>query len=125
MDAGARFAFDPAATFDVTGATSLDNSFGVASLVTASGSAIDWNIIGDGTYTLIGLTPSSFSNITNYGIGNAASLGGGKLGYFDSSGGLQLVIVPEPSVPLLVVGGISLLALQRRRARALERQRGR
>jgi autotransporter-associated beta strand protein len=125
MDAGARFAFDPAATFDVIGATSLDNSFGVASLVMASGSAIDWTIIGDGTYTLIGLTPSSFSNITNYGIGNAASLGGGKLGYFDSSGGLQLVIVPEPSVSSLVAGGIALLALQRRRARALEPQGGR
>jgi hypothetical protein len=91
----------------------------------ACGSAIDWTIIGDGTYTLIGLTPSSFSNITNYGIGNAASLGGGQLGYFDSYGGLQLVIVPEPSVSSLVAGGIALLALQRRRARALEPQGGR
>lgn len=117
MAAGARFAFDPTTTFDVTGAVSLDNSFGIASLVTASGSAIDWTTIGGGTYNLIGLTPSSLSNITNYGLGNAASLGGDKLGYFGSGGGLQLVIVPEPSAVVLILGGTAMVAMRRRRTR--------
>lgn len=125
MATGARFVFDAAKTFDVTGAVSLPNSFGVASLAAASGEAIDWTAIGLGAYNLIGITSSDFSNIANYGIANAASVGDGKLAYFDTAGGLQLVVVPEPSVSLVVAAGIGMLVLRSRRTRVLRDQAGR
>jgi hypothetical protein len=104
---------------------SLPNSFGVASLAAASGEAIDWTAIGLGAYNLIGITSSDFSNIANYGIANAASVGDGKLAYFDTAGGLQLVVVPEPSVSLVVAAGIGMLVLRSRRTRVLRDQAGR
>jgi hypothetical protein len=125
MATGARFVFDAAKTFDVTGAVSLPNSFGVASLAAASGEAIDWTAIGLGAYNLIGITSSDFSNIANYGIANAASVGDGKLAYFDTAGGLQLVVVPEPSVSLVVAAGIGMLVLRSRRTRVLRDRAGR
>lgn len=114
MATGARFVFDAAKTFDVSGAVSLPNSFGVASLVTASGEPIDWNAIAPGTYNLIGVTSSDLSNISNFGVANAASLGGGKSAYYGNASGLQLVVVPEPSASLLCVSAIAGLMLRRR-----------
>ncbi|MFY8220802.1 MAG: hypothetical protein ACOVJ6_02705 [Pirellulales bacterium] len=74
LPAGALFVFNPSATLDVAGSVTLDNSFSVASLVNADGSAIDWVAVGDGTYTLINTT-STFSSIANFGAENAADIG--------------------------------------------------
>lgn len=99
---GATLDFDPAQTLTVTGALSFDNSFGVTSLNVA-----DWSLIGEDTYTLIS-NGGDFSNITNWGLGNAADIGGGRSAYFQE-GSLQLVVIPEPST--LVLFGLALLGV--------------
>lgn len=98
LAAGANFIFFVSgfAPFNVTGSVSLDNTFGVASLVGGSqGEAIDWTLVPVATYTLIGTTASTFNTITNFGLANAAAVGGGKSAYFQNggSGGLQLVVI--------------------------------
>jgi fibronectin-binding autotransporter adhesin len=107
--AGGLLGFDPLSTLNVTGAVTLDNSFGVASLVGANGSAINWGSIADGTYTLVGQTASTFNNIQNFGANNAASIGGGRTAYFQN-GSLQLVIVPEPGALSLAGIGAAVAA---------------
>jgi autotransporter-associated beta strand protein len=117
LASGANFIFNPLTTFDVSGAVTLPNSFGVANLVNADNSSIDWGSIADGTYTLIGTTESTFGNITNFGPGNAYDLGGGRSAYFQN-GSLELVVVPEPS-SLAMLGCVVAcggLLLRRRRA---------
>lgn len=95
LAAGARFIFSPTATFDVGGTVTMDTSFGVASLLGGSqGEAVNWTLVADGTYTLIGTTASTFNHITNFGSSSAFDLGGGRSAYFQngSGGGLQLVV---------------------------------
>lgn len=113
LASGAQFVFTIGSTLDVIGAVSLDNTFSVASLVTSSGGVIDWSSVANGTYTLIN-NGSDFSNIDNFGLANKADLGGGKEAYFQN-GSLQLVVVPEPSTALLLVGSLGAFALLRRR----------
>ena len=118
LASGAGLVFDPLSTLDVSGAVTLDSGFGVASLLTADGSSIDWNSIADGTYTLIGLTTSTFDGIQNFGESNAASIGGVRTAYFQN-GSLQLVVVPEPSTFALAGLGMAaagIAAWRRRRA---------
>jgi fibronectin-binding autotransporter adhesin len=116
---GGLFVFNPAdPTLDVTGAVTLDNSFSVASLVDSAGTAINWGSVADGTYQLIGTTASSFANISNFGSGAAADIGGGRTAYF-TDGSLNLVVVPEPSTVALL-GGLAatgVLLARRRLAR--------
>lgn len=95
MGAGAKLIFNyvSSSNFKVTGAVTLDNGFGVASLVGSSqGEAINWALVPVGTYTPIGTTASTFNNISNFGLANAADLGDGKIAYFQNGGGLQLVV---------------------------------
>jgi fibronectin-binding autotransporter adhesin len=115
LSAGAEFIFDPLSTLRVSGSVALDNSFGVASIVKADGSAINWGSIADGTYTLIDTT-STFNNILNFGAANALSIGSGRSAYFQN-GSLQLVIVPEPSSLALAGLGaaVAVYAAQKRR----------
>lgn len=111
---GARLIFNPLATLTVDGSVSLANSFGITSLVNADGSAIDWASVGTGTFTLIA-NNSNFSNISNFGIGNAADLGNGLSAYFQN-GSLQLTIIPEPSSYALF-GGLAVIGLATLRRR--------
>lgn len=102
LASGANFmVFDLNTALTVTGTVTLDNSFGVNSLLGANGLALDFSTISNGTYTLISST-SSFSNIQNFGNSNKVSIGGDRFAYF-SEGSLQLNVVPEPSTYALLV----------------------
>ncbi len=95
LSSGARFIFSPSATFDASGVVTVDSTFGVASLLGGSqGEAVNWTLVADGTYTLIGTTASTFDHIANFGSANALDLGGGRSAYFKNGtgGGLQLVV---------------------------------
>jgi autotransporter-associated beta strand protein len=119
LDNGAFFAFDTAYTLDLdVGSTfALNNSFGVGSLRNLNGGAINWGSITDGRYTLMN---TSFvfddSNIGNFGVANAADIGGSRTAYFDN-GSLALVVVPEPSTWALLTGSLAALAIFRRRSK--------
>ena len=110
---GAQFIFDPLASLGVTGAVTIEDSFGVSRLVNANGSAINWGAIADGTHTLINTT-STFNTISNFGSGNAADIGGGRKAYFQN-GSLQLVVVPEPGTFALAGLGLAVAAAWARR----------
>jgi autotransporter-associated beta strand protein len=117
--AGANYIFNTTATLNVSGAVTLDNSFGVANLVNADGSAVDWSIVSTGIYTLIDGAASVFGNISNFGEANAFDIGGGRIAYFQN-GSLELVVgtpIPEPGT-FGLLGGIAALGfagLRRRR----------
>ncbi|MGZ0655452.1 autotransporter-associated beta strand repeat-containing protein [Coraliomargarita sp. W4R53] len=113
---GAHLIFDTAATLMVTGDVSFDDSFSVASLLSADGEAIDWSTIAAGTYTLLD-NDSTFNNISNFGAENAAALSGGRSAYFQE-GSLELVVVvPEPSTYALIGGVLALVCVVARRKR--------
>jgi len=86
-------------------------TFGVASLRTRTGEAIDWTGIADGTYTLLANTTTDFGakGIANFGAANAYDIGAGRTAYFQN-GSLQLVIVPEPGALALAGLGIAAAA---------------
>jgi autotransporter-associated beta strand protein len=113
---GARFAFDTGSTLDLGGLLSLNSSFGVNSLVSTTGGAVDWANVADGTYTLMN-TSFSFNtgNITNFGEANKQTgLASGKSAYFQqgtSPSSLQLVVVPEPAAMALAAVGAALAGL--------------
>jgi len=110
LDSGAFLVFDPSLSLTVSGTVALDNSFGVASLVKADGTAIDWTSVSDGTYTLLGDTASTFNTITNFGLDQAKDIGDGRKAYFEN-GSLQLVVIPEPATLglFMSVGGLVLV----------------
>lgn len=113
---GAQFVFSLTDTLNTTGGVTLDNSFGVASLVNSDGSAVNWAGVADGTYTLIN-SGSSFANISNWEFANRATgLGGGKEAYFQA-GSLQLVVIPEPATWALLAFSLTTVVVLRRRAR--------
>jgi len=95
---------------DATAISFSAAGFGVDNLK-SSGAAVDWNTVATGTYTLINGTLNS-TNLENLGLENAYALGGGKSAYFQS-GSLQLVVIPETSS--LILGGLGLLSVLRRR----------
>ncbi|MGZ0655446.1 autotransporter-associated beta strand repeat-containing protein [Coraliomargarita sp. W4R72] len=113
LDSGAFLIFDAVVTLMVTGDVTLDDTFGVASLLSSDGSAVDWSSVAGGVYTLID-NDSDFSNITNFGAEDAYDLGDGRSAYFQN-GSLQLVVVPEPSSYALLGGLLALGCVMSRR----------
>lgn len=108
FESGAEFVFDPFHTLTVNGGTVTFANFSITDLIGLNGS------IAAATYTLIdGSADVDFTNIINKDLSSAASIGGGKLAYFQS-GSLRLVVIPEPSVLLLGVYGLFALLLRRR-----------
>lgn len=107
--AGADFVFSLTDTLTVNGASVTFGGFGISNLVGLDSS------VGLGTYTLInGSATFDFSNVANFGAGNAVSIGAGKSAYFQS-GSLQVVVVPEPTTLALLAGGLAFTLLGRRR----------
>jgi autotransporter-associated beta strand protein len=83
----------------VTGAVTLGNNFGIANIVGGSrGEVVDWANTPDGTYTLIASTPSSLSNIQNFGSANYATIAVSptRYAYFQGTTGLQIVVSSTP-----------------------------
>ena len=116
---GAKLVFDLNNTPLMVGGTfALNNSFGVASLVSSSLAAIDWSTVSVGTYQLLG-TNFAFdaTTITNYGSGNALPTGGKNVYFTSGSNILDVVVaVPEPATwALLAFSLTSVMVLRRRR----------
>jgi autotransporter-associated beta strand protein len=116
---GGKFLFSSTAPLTVTGTVSFADpaSFGIDDIVGLTSS------VADGPYTLMSGSVSDVASLQNFGAGAAADLGSGKSAYFQQvfGGGLQAVVVPEPST-VAVVGIAFVLAasvrrLNRRRAR--------
>lgn len=115
---GGQFLFNSTAPLTVTGTVSFADpaSFGIDDIVGLTSS------VADGPYTLMSGSVSDVASLQNFGAGAAADLGSGKSAYFQQvfGGGLQAVVVPEPST-VAVVGIAFVLAasvrrLNRRRA---------
>ena len=116
---GGKFLFSSTAPLTVTGTVSFVDpaSFGIDDIVGLTSSA------ADGSYTLMSGSVSNVASLQNFGAGAAADLGSGKSAYFQQvfGGGLQAVVVPEPSTVAIVgIAGVvaaSVRRLNRRRAR--------
>lgn len=102
MAAGANFLFDIAKTLTVDGSGVAFGGLSIANLIGLDATT------PLGNYTLIdGLADISFTNVSDFGLGNAVDLGDGKSAYF-RSGSLVVEVVPEPSS--LLLAGLGLLA---------------
>ncbi len=116
---GGQFLFNSTAPLTVTGTVSFADpaSFGIDDIVGLTSS------VADGPYTLMSGSVSDVASLQNFGAGAAADLGSGKSAYFQQvfGGGLQAVVVPEPSTVAVVgIAGVvaaSVRRLNRRRAR--------
>ncbi|WP_372796520.1 beta strand repeat-containing protein [Pontiella sp.] len=108
IDAGGKITFSTTETLTVAGTITLDNTFGIDDLI-----GLDGTTVAEDTYTLIA-NGSDFSNIENWGIENAADIGGGKSAYFQE-GSLQVVVIPEPAtLGMIVLFGGGILFIRRR-----------
>jgi len=103
--AGSQFLFNAAGPLTVPDSVSFADasSFGIDDIVGLDSS------VADGTYSLLAGTVNT-TGLANLGASNAYSLGNGKTAYFQSSGGLQAVVVPEPAT-LSLLSGVALASL--------------
>ena len=100
----------------VTGSTTFASGFGVANLTGFSWDALDL----DTPYAVLATTQQfSLADISNFGLAARAPVGtASREAYFTSepSGGLQLVVVPEPgTLPLAGLGVAAAAWVVRRR----------
>ena len=99
----------------VTGSTTFASGFGVANLTGFSWDALDL----DTPYAVLATTQQfSLADISNFGLAARAPVGtASREAYFTSepSGGLQLVVVPEPGTLPLAGLGVAAAALVVRR----------
>lgn len=93
---------------DVAGITTFGSGFGIDNLT-----GIDWDIVANGTYTLINGNINT-ANLANLNLENKLAIGTlpERYAYFQN-GSLQLVVIPEPSSALLA--SLGAMALLRRR----------
>lgn len=94
-------------TLTVTGNVSFDD-FGFDDVI-----GFDPYTAANGTYTLIEGSSIDFTNVENFGEGNALDLGSGRSAWF-TDGSLAAVVIPEPSASLLALLSCSLLLRRKR-----------
>ena len=105
---GAKFQFSLTQTLNADSGTVTFGGLSIADII-----GLDSSVPND-TYTLIGGTSTfNFANVSNFGINEAANLGGGKLAYFQP-GSLQVVVIPEPSTWALLGLSLAMLLYVRR-----------
>jgi fibronectin-binding autotransporter adhesin len=94
----------------IQGLVTFGTGFGIANL-----RGIDWSKLELGvSHTLITTTQTfSAADIANFGIANAASVGGNRYAYFET-GSLQMVVIPEPSSAWLLWIGTLVMMWRRR-----------
>lgn len=118
---GGQLVFSPGQRITLGGTLELDPSFGVANLVSLTGSSINWATIANGSYPLLsGPLLGSFDadRISNFGLANAFNIGNGRSAYF-ADGNLVLVVIPEPGTTALLFGLACIVGVvfsQRRKA---------
>lgn len=110
---GANIVFSLTDTLTVNGTSVTFGGLSIANVIGLDGS------VALGTYTLIdGSATFNFTNVSDWGVGNATSIGGGKSAYFQA-GSLQVVVIPEPGTGALLLLGLGAAAFARcRRAHA-------
>jgi autotransporter-associated beta strand protein len=109
FESDANLLFEIGNVLSIFGDTVTFEEFGVQNLI-----GLD-DTTDLGTYTLLdGTATFDFSNLENFGLENAYDLGDGKLAYFQS-GGLQVVVVPEPATGMLFLAGVAFLSAMIRR----------
>lgn len=110
LNLDAKFVFSLTETLTVNNGTVSFGGFSIDDLVGLNSS------VANGTYTLIdGNATFDFTNVNNFGAGQAALLGNGKSAYFQP-GSLDVVVVPEPSTWMLLGVGLLVGVTLRRRA---------
>lgn len=110
MDATSFFeVVDISNPLSVAGTITFGSGFGIENIT-----GVDWASLTKNTpHTLISTSQVFTSaDIANFGLENAADLGGGLFAYFEN-GSLAVVVIPEPAVTLL--GCFGILGLLRRR----------
>ncbi|MFM7205774.1 MAG: PEP-CTERM sorting domain-containing protein, partial [Planctomycetaceae bacterium] len=104
--------FDPSKTLSVNGPSVSFGGFGITDLRGFSPAT------PNGMYALIdGIATTNTNNLLNFGPANAYDLGGGRSAYFDVTGVLSLVVVPEPSSTAVVGAALSVWMWRNRRRR--------
>jgi hypothetical protein len=110
LQSGAGLLFDPDSTLTVAGIVNVNN-LAITDLLGTDGFAVDWSSVSLGTYTLIeGIVGGTLL----HDVDNQFDLGGGRQAYF-SLGNLELVVIPEPSSFVLLMGITGVFMLIRRR----------
>lgn len=106
---GAQILFQVSDPLEILGTLSFAGSFGFDDL-----EGFDVQTAALGTYTVISGSNIDFTNVQNFGVGNAFVRADGNLAYFES-GSLAVHIIPEPASALAGVLGGAMLLLRRRR----------
>lgn len=108
FESGANFAFNPTAPMTVSGSISF-GGFGVSNITGLDAATLNT------PYTLLS-GAVTWANVSNVGIANAASIGGGRSAYF-SEGSMVVTVIPEPATFGLFGVAAAAMWLRRRLAK--------